>query len=192
MINSGAVNGVPVHASEELITGVLRDELGFDGVVISDWEDIIKLQTVHHVAPTYKDAIEMAIEAGIDMLMGPLDATGFATRLIKLVNEEGVSEDRIDQAVRRILVLKFRLGLFEHPLADPDRAQDIEGAHVGLAREAAAETMTLLENDGTLPLDSRRANLLVTGPSADRWPTSSAAGRSDGRAPPCPASSPRA
>jgi beta-glucosidase len=83
------------------------------------------------------------------------------------VNEGRVSMERIDEAVRRILVLKFRLGLFEQPLADPDRARDIEGAHAGLAREAAAETMTLLENDGTLPLDRRSANVLVTGPSAD-------------------------
>jgi beta-glucosidase len=167
MINSGAVNGVPVHASEELITGVLRDELGFEGVVISDWEDIIKLVTVHHFVDDYEDAIVTAINAGIDMSMVPLDATGFTTGLMNVVNEGRVSMERIDEAVRRILVLKFRLGLFEHPLADPNRAEDIEGAHVGLAREAAAETMTLLENDGTLPLDSRRANLLVTGPSAD-------------------------
>lgn len=167
MVNSGAVNGEPVHASHRLLTDVLREELGFKGVVISDWEDIIKLQTVHHVAASYEDAIVMAINAGIDMSMVPLDATGFTTRLIKVVNEGRVSMERIDQAVRRILVLKFRLGLFEHPLADPDRAEDIEGDHVGLAREAADETMTLLENDGTLPLDAGRANLLVTGPSAD-------------------------
>jgi beta-glucosidase len=167
MINSGAVNGVPVHASADLITGVLRNELGFEGVVVSDWEDIIKLQTVHHVVETYEEAIALAINAGIDMSMVPLDATGFTTRLIGLVEAGEVSMDRIDEAVRRILVLKFRLGLFEQPLADPERAEDIEGAHVGLAREAAAETMTVLENDGTLPLDSRRANVLVTGPSAD-------------------------
>jgi beta-glucosidase len=167
MINSGAVNGVPVHASADLITGVLRNELGFGGVVVSDWEDIIKLQTVHRFVRTYEDAIVVAINAGIDMSMVPLDATGFTTRLIKVVNQGRVSMDRINEAVRRILVLKFRLGLFERPLADPDRAEDIEGAHTGLAREAAAETMTLLENDGTLPLDRGRANLLVTGPSAD-------------------------
>jgi beta-glucosidase len=167
MINSGAVNGVPVHASADLITGVLRDELGFDGLVVSDWEDIIKLQTVHQFVDSYEDAIVVAINAGIDMSMVPLDATGFTTGLINVVNEGRVSMDRIDEAVRRILVLKFRLGLFEQPLADPARAEDIEGAHVGLARDAAAETMTLLENDGTLPLDSRRADVLVTGPSAD-------------------------
>jgi beta-glucosidase len=109
MINSGSVNGVPVHASEELITGVLREELGFEGLVISDWEDIIKLQTVHRVADTYDDAIVMAINAGIDMSMVPLDATGFTTGLMRVVGQGRVSMDRIDEAVRRILVLKFRL-----------------------------------------------------------------------------------
>jgi beta-glucosidase len=170
MANSGSVNGVPVHASHELLTELLRDELGFQGVLVSDWEDIIKLETVHGVAATYEDAIVMAINAGIDMSMVPLDATGFTSRLIALVEAGRISQARIDEAVRRILVLKFRLGLFERPYADLDAAEDIEGAHVGLAREAAAETLTLLENDGTLPLDRKRANLLVTGPSADSIP----------------------
>jgi beta-glucosidase len=102
--------------------------------------------------------------------MVPLDATGFTTRLIALVEAGRISQARIDEAVRRILVLKFRLGLFEQPYADLDAAEDIEGAHVRLARDAAAETLTLLENDGTLPLDRKRANLLVTGPSADSIP----------------------
>jgi beta-glucosidase len=167
MVNSGSVNGVPVHASHELLTDLLRGRLGFKGVVDSDWEDIIKLQTVHHVAATYEDAIVMAINAGIDMSMVPIDATGFTTKLIALVQAGRVSQARIDEAVHRILVLKFRLGLFEHPYADLDRAEDIEGAHTELARRAAAETLTLLENDGTLPLRREHANLLVTGPSAD-------------------------
>ncbi|MEA2378670.1 MAG: beta-glucosidase [Thermoleophilaceae bacterium] len=167
MVNSGSVNGVPVHSSHELLTDLLRDELGFKGVVVSDWEDILRLQTVYHVAATYEDAIVMAINAGIDMSMVPIDATGFTTRLIALVESGRISQARIDQAVHRILVLKFRLGLFEHPYADPNRAEDIEGAHAGLARQAAAETLTLLENDGTLPLARKQANLLVTGPSAD-------------------------
>ena len=167
MVNSGAVNGVPVHASHELLTGLLRDELGFEGVVGSDWEDILKLQTVHGVAATYEDAIVMAINAGIDMSMVPIDATGFTTRLIALVEAGRISQARIDEAVRRILVLKFRLGLFEHPYADVDAAEDIEGDAVELARQAAADTMTLLENDGVLPLRRKRADILVTGPSAD-------------------------
>jgi beta-glucosidase len=167
MVNSGSVNGVPVHASHDLLTKLLRDRLGFEGVVVSDWEDILKLQTVHGVAATYEDAIAMAINAGIDMSMVPIDATGFTTRLIGLVESGRVSQARIDDAVRRILVLKFRLGLFEDPYADLDAAEDIEGAHAGLAREAAADTLTLLENDGTLPLKPDGLDVLVTGPSAD-------------------------
>jgi beta-glucosidase len=167
MANSGSVNGVPVHASHELLTDLLRDRLGFDGVLVSDWEDILKLQTVHGVAATYEDAIVMAINAGIDMSMVPIDATGFTSRLIALVEAGRVSQARIDEAVHRILTLKFRLGLFERSYADVDRAEDIAGAHGQLARKAAAETLTLLENDGTLPLERGGTNLLVTGPSAD-------------------------
>jgi beta-glucosidase len=168
MANSGAVNGVPVHASHELLTDTLRGRLGFEGVVVSDWEDIIKLVTVHHVATDYQDAIAQAVNAGIDMSMVPLDATAFTTNLTAVVNDGRVSQERIDDAVRRILILKFRLGLFEHPLADPDEAEDVvEGADTGLARRAARESMTLLENDGTLPLSRHRGDLLVTGPSAD-------------------------
>jgi beta-glucosidase len=172
MANSGSVNGWPVHAAggDDLLSGVLRERLGFDGVIVSDWEDIIKLETVHGVADSYEEAIVLALEAGIDMSMVPLDATGFTSRLIQLVRDGDVTEDRIDESVRRILVLKFRLGLFEHPYADLDRAEDIEGDHMQLAREAAAKTMTLLENDGTLPLPRERANVLVTGPSADSIP----------------------
>jgi len=171
MANSGSVNGWPVHADRGLLTGVLRERLGFDGVIVSDWEDIIKLETVYGVAPSYKDAVVMALDAGIDMSMVPLDATGFTSRLIELVRDDHrISEERIDESVRRILVLKFRLGLFEQPYADLDRAEDIEGDHAQLAREAASETMTLLENDGTLPLRRERANVLVTGPSADNIP----------------------
>jgi beta-glucosidase len=169
MINSGSVNGIPVHGSPQLMTGLLRDRLGFRGVVVSDWEDIIKLVTVHHFAANYKDAIELAIEGGIDMSMVPVDATGFTTNLIALVREGRVSEQAtIDPAVRRILSLKFELGLFEHPYVDADRAERVvRGADLGLARRAAARTLTLLENDGTLPLRRRGADLLVTGPNAD-------------------------
>jgi beta-glucosidase len=170
MANSGSVNGVPVHASHELLTDVLRGDLDFDGVLVSDWEDIWKLVTVHHVAANDDEAIAMAINAGIDMSMVPLEAGRFTAGLTRVVNSGAVSMDRINEAVRRILVLKFRLGLFEHPTVDADRAEDIEGDHMGLARRAAAATMTLLENDGTLPLRRERANVLVTGPSADSMP----------------------
>ncbi|HZC12964.1 MAG TPA: glycoside hydrolase family 3 N-terminal domain-containing protein [Thermoleophilaceae bacterium] len=170
MANSGPVNGEPVHASHDLLTTLLRDRLGFEGVVISDWEDIWKLVNVHHVAANDDEAIAMAINAGIDMSMVPLEADRFTDGLTRVVNSGAVPMSRINEAVRRILILKFRLGLFEQPLADLDEAEDIEGAHMGLARRAAASTMTLLENDGTLPLRRERANVLVTGPSADSMP----------------------
>ena len=170
MANSGSVNGEPVHASHHLLTEVLRDELGFEGVLDSDWEDIWKLITVYGIADTDQEAITIAINAGIDMSMVPLEAGRFTSGLLAAVEDGDVTMGRIDEAVRRILILKFRLGLFEQPYADEDRAEDIEGDHAGLARRAAAETMTLLENDGTLPLRRERANVLVTGPSADSMP----------------------
>ena len=170
MANSGSVNGEPVHASHYLLTELLRDQLGFEGVVVSDWEDIWKLITVYEVADTDQEAIALAINAGIDMSMVPLEAARFTDGLIAAVQAGAVTEDRIDEAVRRILILKFRLGLFEQPFADEDRAEDIEGDHMDLARRAAQRTMTLLENDGTLPLRRERANVLVTGPSADNMP----------------------
>ena len=170
MANSGSVNGVPVHASKELLTDLLRGELGFEGVLVSDWEDIWKLITVYELVDNDVDAIALAINAGIDMSMVPLEAGRFTSGLLTAVDQGKVSEERIDEAVHRILVLKFRLGLFEQPLADPDRAEDIEGDHMDLARRAAQRSMTLLENDGTLPLRRERANVLVTGPSADSMP----------------------
>jgi beta-glucosidase len=173
MINSGSVNGVPVHASEPLINGLLRTELGFGGLVVTDWEDIIKLVTVHRFAPNMKEAIRMAINAGIDMSMVPYarNAKEFTGLLTELVNEGGVPQSRVDDAVLNILTVKFRLGLFERPYVDADRANRVvEDADLDLARESAAETMTLLENDGTLPLKRRKTDVLVTGPSADNVP----------------------
>jgi beta-glucosidase len=167
MANSGSVNGIPVHASSELLTGVLRGDLGFEGVLVSDWEDLRRLQTVYQVAPTYADAIALAVNAGIDMAMEPLNAVEYTTLLTELVEEGRVPMARIDEAVGRILTLKFELGLFEDPFVDPDEAERIiAGADPELARRAARETMTLLSNDGTLPL-APDASVLVTGPSAD-------------------------
>src|SRR5688500_938265 len=112
MVNSADVNLVPVHSSREMLTDLLRKQLGFDGVVVSDWEDIIRLHTVHHVAETPKSAVRMAILAGIDMSMVPYDLS-FATHLIELVREGSISEERIEESVRRILKLKFDAGLFD-------------------------------------------------------------------------------
>ncbi|MEW9031834.1 MAG: glycoside hydrolase family 3 N-terminal domain-containing protein [Planifilum fimeticola] len=170
MVNSGSVNGIPVHASEYLLKDVLRKELGFQGVVVSDWEDIIKLHTVHKIAPTYKEAIRISINAGVDMSMVPLDAEGFTKNLIELVKEKKVSEKRIDEAVSRILTLKFRLGLFENPYVDEKKAKEIivDQADRELARRAATQSITLLKNEkNLLPLKKDLSTVLVTGPSAD-------------------------
>jgi len=167
MINSGEINGVPVHASHYLLTEVLRDELGFDGLAVSDWQDIIYLHTRHKVAPTMKDAVRMAIEAGVDMSMTPTTFE-FAELLVELVKEGAISEERIDQSVRRILGVKFAMGLFDevlYPLSDyPDFGSDEFWA---VSKQSATESIVLLKNtENVLPL-SDNANILVTGPAAN-------------------------
>jgi beta-glucosidase len=167
MINSGSVNGEPVHASHHLLTDVLRGQLGFRGVVISDWQDVENLLTKYHVAATMEDAIALAVNAGMDMSMIPLDAPGFTQNLLAAVTDGKVSQARIDEAVARILTLKFRQGLFEHPYVDASRANaGVEDwSDRPLARKAAQESLVLLENRGALPLRARK--VLVTGPSSD-------------------------
>jgi beta-glucosidase len=170
MVNSGSVNGVPGHASHRMLTDILRDQLHFKGVVISDWQDVENLITKYHVATDMEDAISQAVNAGLDMSMIPLDATGFTTNLTKAVADGKVTEDRINQSVSRILTLKFRLGLFEHPFVDANAANaavENPAAHQ-LARKAAQESLVLLRNDGTLPLSRHHARrILVTGPASD-------------------------
>ncbi|HKI70030.1 MAG TPA: glycoside hydrolase family 3 C-terminal domain-containing protein, partial [Verrucomicrobiae bacterium] len=166
-VNSGDINGVPVHASKYPLTDVLRGELGFKGVIDSDWQDIIKLHTVHHVAATQKDAVLMAVNAGIDMSMVPLDYS--CGKLLKeLVREGKVPESRIDASVRRILELKKELGLFANPYPEPEAAKNFGKPEYHLvALKAAEEAMTLLKNaDSTLPL-SKSDRVLVTGPAAN-------------------------
>jgi beta-glucosidase len=171
MVNSGSVNGVPVHASKDLLTGVLRGKLGFKGVVVSDWQDIENLQTKYHVAATYEEAVALGINAGIDMSMVPMDETRFTSAMLTDVANGSIPQARVDEAVARILALKFRLGLFEHPLVDAGAANAIveDPADKPLARQAARESIVLLENRrSTLPLSPRRTrHVLVTGPSAD-------------------------
>jgi beta-glucosidase len=173
MVNSGSVNGVPVHASHHLLTDVLRGQLHFKGVVISDWQDVENLITKYHVAANMEDAIALAVNAGLDMSMIPLDAgsadNGFVPNLLKAVADGKVTEARIDESVARILALKFRLGLFEHPFVDPDKANAAveDPANRPLARKAAQESLVLLRNDGTLPLSRKAHKILVTGPSSD-------------------------
>jgi len=167
LLNSGELNGVPLHASEYWLKDVLREEIGFKGVVISDWYDIEKLNFFHHVAPGYEEGIVMAIEAGIDMVMVPLD-NRFMDLLSKIVKEGRIPESRIDESVKRILKLKFELDLFEHPCRDPleypafgtEKFRDV-------ARQSALESIILLKNeDNILPLD-KDLTVLVTGPAAN-------------------------
>ncbi|MFL6072493.1 MAG: glycoside hydrolase family 3 protein, partial [Mycobacteriales bacterium] len=168
MANSGAVNGVPAHASKYLLTGQLRDRMGFGGVVVSDWQDVRNLVDAYHLAPDYEHAIAMSVNAGLDMAMEPSEAGDFQTNLIKAVHDGLISQHRIDQSVRRILTLKFRLGLFEHPYVDAAAANGlVYGADTDVARQAAAESAVLLKNSGSaLPL-AGTAKVVVTGPNAD-------------------------
>ena len=168
MPNSGTVNGVPVHASHYLLTEVLREEMDFTGIVVSDWEDIYRLHSVYRVAESYSDAIAKSINAGVDMSMVPHDAEGFTTRLIALVEEGTVSHERINEAVARVLTLKFRLGLFEDPFVDPVEAEAVFSTDTfNLAYQGAAESLTLLTNEQqVLPLAEDIHSVLVVGPNA--------------------------
>jgi beta-glucosidase len=167
MINSGDINGVPGHVNRQILTDILRTELGFKGFVVSDWEDIKKLVTMWRIAATEKEATRMAIMAGIDMSMVPLDYS-FADHLIALVKEGAVPQSRIDEAVRRILRVKFEIGLFEKPLPDPAlKAKFATAESRQVSLQAAQESLTLLKNaNNILPL-AKTTKVLVTGPTSD-------------------------
>ncbi|MEM8526361.1 MAG: glycoside hydrolase family 3 N-terminal domain-containing protein [Bacteroidota bacterium] len=167
MICSGEINGIPVHANEVILKTLLRDEMGFKGLAVTDWEDIGYLQSRHRVAKDFKDAIKIAINAGIDMAMVPLD-TRFPVLLKELVEEGRVSISRIDEAVERILTLKYDLGLFDQPYhAKHDYSKFASEEHAQASFEAALECLTLLKNeDNVLPL-SKDIKVLITGPTAN-------------------------
>lgn len=173
MVNSGSLNGLPAHASKELLTDILRGQLGFDGMVVSDWHDFFRMIKVHGYAEDLKEATRLGINAGIDMYMVPAagiegdDAEGYQQRLIELVNEGSVTMERIDEAVTNVLAFKENVGLFDDPYATPSKVDDVVSEGRDLARDVATESMTLLTNDGTLPLDADTGSILVTGPSAD-------------------------
>jgi beta-glucosidase len=166
MVNSGSVNGIPAHASEYLLQDVLRDQWGFEGCVISDWNDFDRMVEMHEYVPTFKDAVREGINAGVDMYMTPHRPKRFITTLHELVEEGQVSRKRIDEAVERILVYKERLGLFDDPYATAPVEKHV-GAGRDTAREAATESMTLLKNKEALPLSADIGNVLVAGPSTD-------------------------
>ena len=159
-------NGIPCHASGELLTEILRREWGFRGFVVSDWGGIEMLVTPHRVAATLKDAIDQAVNAGVDMHM---QGDGFTGPLLELAREGKVPQSRIDEAVRGILRAKFELGLFEHRYIDSGKAKQVLGSkeHKEMALKAARESIVLLKNsDGVLPLDKKVKSILVTGPDA--------------------------
>ncbi|MCM1111530.1 MAG: glycoside hydrolase family 3 C-terminal domain-containing protein [Clostridium sp.] len=167
MVNSGSINGRPVHANRELLTGWLKDELGWDGMIVSDWADIINLHTREHIAADKKEAIEIAINAGIDMSMDPYD-TDFCVLLKELVEEGRVPQARIDDAVRRILRMKYRLGLFDTPNTRPADYPDFASkAHEAVAIRAAEESEVLLKNRGGILPIKKGTRILVTGPNAN-------------------------
>ncbi len=167
MINSSEINGEPVHASKFLLQTILRNELNFKGITVTDWEDIKNLTTRHKVAETYKEAVALSINAGIDLAMVPLDLE-FTQYLIENVKEGKVKLDRIDEATLRILNLKFELGLFEEVKTKTPRfiePEQIESKK--LSYELASQSITLLKNQfNSLPLASNE-RILVTGPNAD-------------------------
>lgn len=167
MVNSGSLNGVPVHANHELLTDWLKKGLNWDGMIVSDWADIVNLYTREKVAKDKKDAIRIAINAGIDMSMDPYD-TNFCDLLKELVNEGKVSMDRINDATRRVLRLKYRLGLFDKPNTKYTDYPEFGGkAHADLALNAAEESLVLLKNkDNILPL-AKGKKILLTGPNAN-------------------------
>ena len=167
MVNSGSINGRPVHANNELLTKWLKEDLNWDGMIVTDWADINNLYTREYVAHDKKEAIEMAINAGIDMSMEPYDLN-FCTLLKELVNEGRVSQERIDDAARRVLRLKYRLGLFDTPNTYPkDYADFACDRHEQVALQAAEESEILLKNDGgILPL-KKGTKILLTGPNAN-------------------------
>jgi beta-glucosidase len=167
MVDSGSVNGVPATASHFLLTTELRDRLGFKGVVISDFGDVPALATAYHVAPDLAGAAALAINAGVDMAMLPFNADQWQVAVQKDVADGSISMARIDQAVRRILTLKFQLGLFDHTMVDASKADDAVQAGRDVALQAARESITLLRNqNNVLPLPAS-SKIVVTGPSAD-------------------------
>ena len=156
MINSGEINGIPVHADKYLLTDVLRKELGFQGLIVSDWEDVKRLHDRHNVAATPRQAVVMAVNAGVDMSMVPTDFS-FYDLLLEAVKKGEVPMSRINDAVTRILVLKYKLGLFENPYPEPDAKNNFgKPEYQTLALDAAREAMTLLKNkDNVLPLSKK-------------------------------------
>jgi beta-glucosidase len=170
MVDSGAINGVPATSSHYLLTTVLRDRMHFTGLVVSDWADVAALQNNYHLAADYEHAAAIAINAGVDMAMEPSNADSFHAAVSSAVADHLISMSRINQAAGRVLALKFKTGVFDHPFVDASQANKTVGMDSGLARQAAAESSVVLQNkNSVLPLPSS-ARITVTGPNADSIP----------------------
>jgi beta-glucosidase len=167
MINSGEINGVPVHADPTILRDLLRDELDYAGIAVTDWADVDKLFNYHRVAHDLREATELAVNAGIDMAMTPMSPE-FADHVVALVKEGRIPESRIDESVRRILALKVEMGLFEDAVPDVSARSSIGSDDSAAASlQAAREGIVLLRNtDDVLPL-KENSTILVTGPAAD-------------------------
>ena len=167
MVNSGVDNGMPFHANRELLTEWLKEDLNWDGMIVTDWADINNLCTRDHIAATKKEAVKIAINAGIDMSMVPYEVS-FCDYLKELVQEGEVPMSRIDDAVARVLRLKYRLGLFENPYWDIKKYNKFgseEFARVAL--QAAEESEVLLKNEGNILPLAKGTKILLAGPNAN-------------------------
>ena len=167
MINSASINGVPMHANKEMLTGWVKEDLGWDGMMITDWGDIFCLWNREHIAVDLKDAIAKGVNAGIDMIMEPY-APEIPSLIVELVKEGRIPQARLDDAVRRILRMKFRLGLFDHPTWDVSGYDKVGSDEFkALALGAALESEVLLKNEGNILPLAKGTRILVTGPNAN-------------------------
>ncbi|MBR6863628.1 MAG: glycoside hydrolase family 3 C-terminal domain-containing protein [Bacteroidales bacterium] len=165
MVNSASINGIPTHANKTLLTGWVKEELGWDGMLVTDWADIDNLFTRDHVAADKREALAMGVNAGIDMIMDPYDPEA-CNILIDLVNSGEIPMARIDDAVRRVLRLKVRLGLFDNPTWEHAYPEYASKEFAKQSYDAAVESEVLLKNEGILPLKGTE-RILVTGPNAN-------------------------
>ena len=166
MANSAAINGIPTHANTKLLTGWLKEGLNWDGMIVTDWADINNLYERDHIATDRKDAVRIGINAGIDMIMDPYDPA-VADDIVALVEEGKISRKRLDDAVRRVLRLKYRLGLFDDPVWDTSSYELGSAETVRSALDAAIESEVLLKNTGGLLPLSKGTRILLTGPNAN-------------------------
>ena len=165
MVNSASINGIPTHANKELLTGWVKEQLGWDGMLVTDWADIDNLYTRDHVAADKREAVALGINAGIDMIMDPYDPE-CCNVLVDLVRSGEIPMERIDDAVRRVLRLKVRLGLFENPTWEHEYPEFASEEFRKQSYAAAVESEVLLKNEGVLPLKGTE-RILVTGPNAN-------------------------